>query len=192
MKNLNQLTKKEYNKLIKADLLQVLYPEATGDWYNDVQPKESNLIEEAKKRYPIGTKFKSAYMDTGTSYTVNTRDFYVRNGNHVVVDGKRGPSVYFAGKWSEIIKEEPIKVGEYEVEFKKGEIKVGCKTIPNNILEKINDVMNFINDEDIIDSLQLFGASMEFLTSDRNMHPADRTYNLDHDDFYKIIEKLQD
>ena len=189
MKNLNQLTKKEYNKLIKADLLQVLYPEATGDWYNDVQPKESNLIEEAKKRYPIGTKFKSAYMDTGTSYTVSTRDFYVWNGNHIVVDGKRGPSVYFAGKWSEIIKEEPIKIGGYEVEFKKGEVKVGCKHFSNYTIECLDEISKFCKSTNQVITVNIYG---DILMSDDIHHTLKKAYQCNRGELDKIIEKLQD
>src|SRR6056297_298776 len=164
MKQLKDLTKKEYESLDKIDMLEILYPEATGEYYNDCQPEcndeskfkvgdwvhtgykflpfgkikrfidiahvevvcaqgsgtmvtvdkcrlatseevESHLIKEAKRRYPIGTKFYSLY-DESEHNEITTNDFFLHPSG-VLVNKGSDKDVYFSkyNRWAEIIKE---------------------------------------------------------------------------------------
>ena len=78
------------------------------------------LLNEAKRRYPIGTHFKSAYKPNyPRTYTVE-KDYYswYRDGN-IVVNHKMGPSIYYNGNWAEIVESKPeIRTAKFgEVTF---------------------------------------------------------------------------
>lgn len=77
--------------------------------------KGKQLLEEAKKRYPIGSKVKS--ITSGNVYVISeTTDFYW--GTHFIGDGGKGITsndngwVYLDGKWAEIVKEKTLE--DYE------------------------------------------------------------------------------
>lgn len=64
--------------------------------------KETALLEEAKRRYPEGTKFKSAY----SGYIIeSTGMFQVEESGKTITNSTAGYILY-KGKWAEIIKEE--------------------------------------------------------------------------------------
>ncbi|HQP00506.1 MAG TPA: hypothetical protein PL042_07900, partial [Caldisericia bacterium] len=97
---------------------------------------EDDLISEAKKRYPIGTKFRPAHIPGSdiTEYCIVTEDsIFHKNGDEIVltVNGywwdRENPKygntnynryVYYQGKWAEIVSDEPeintygLKVGD--------------------------------------------------------------------------------
>jgi hypothetical protein len=73
------------------------------DFVNYVDKKEE-LLEQAKKKYPVGTRYKSAgYSET--EYVVEKQTFEYDDGNIRGEDGKG--ILYREGKWAEII--EPSK-----------------------------------------------------------------------------------
>lgn len=120
--------------------------------------KEDELLEEARIRYPVGTKFKSAY-DLKTEKIVETTDFYWWGGTDIVADSKSGYSVYRKGKWAEIVEESKVEkwgVGTYVValkdteyySFKKGYIDEITKKYANTILLKQYKSLNLKNPED--------------------------------------------
>ena len=78
-----------------------------------LQPQKPTL-EEVKKRYPIGTKYKSA--DSGEiPQTVNSHYFVYGGGNtHFFAEEGKG-SLWYKGKWAEIIGEgrKHPQVGDY-------------------------------------------------------------------------------
>lgn len=74
--------------------------------------KEDELLEEAKKRYPVGTKFKSPYKSCGDLATVRTTNFYWWENTDIVVDSHSGFSVYSNGKWAEIVEDKPQFIKE--------------------------------------------------------------------------------
>lgn len=60
------------------------------------------LLAEAKKRYPIGTVFKSSLNNTARS-TVKNGELYLWRNTDICIDNQGGYSVYTNGKWAEII-----------------------------------------------------------------------------------------
>lgn len=81
---------------------------------------EDDLISEAKKRYPLGTKFKPAYVGDTTNYCIVTEDsVFEKYGDQIMltVNGeywidRENPKygntncnrvVYYKGKWAEIV-----------------------------------------------------------------------------------------
>jgi len=59
-------------------------------------------IEEAKERFPIGTKYKNAGDDTDIVYTVTEQIFDVISDN--VIHGEDGKGcLYYYGKWADIV-----------------------------------------------------------------------------------------
>lgn len=75
---------------------------------NKKEDTSDSLLNEAKRRYPVGTKFISP--ESGRKYTVenNTHREYP-NGN---VEVDKVPWLYWNGKWAEIIESPEIKGGD--------------------------------------------------------------------------------
>lgn len=127
---------------------------------------EEALIKEAERRgFKEGAKFKCLELgkireykqydskDWGTGKNLSLR--YFSDGNHLFCnDGLwnkdiiscSNPSIFRDGKWAEIIKDEPVKVGGYEV--KKGlfnDCVIGCKKI--NLLQ-VHNIRVFMKEYD--------------------------------------------
>lgn len=104
----------------RGDKTQCIYNR--GKWASKVD----NLIEEAKKRYPIGTKFRPAHIGntSGNYCLVSTENFKIENNviyaklkNNKVSesfpfeygDNYLNRVIYYHGKWAEILENETIK-----------------------------------------------------------------------------------
>lgn len=103
---------------------------------------EAHLIEEAKKRGLLSACVK--LIDIQGCEIMWARDCNMFSYTPLTDSLTAHSSIiYKQGKWAEIVKEQPIKIGGHEVKFEKGQIKVGCKTIPNEFTETL---INFINE----------------------------------------------
>ena len=70
------------------------YKSATQqDWDNQT------LLDEAKEKYPIETKFKSALIDNNCYKVDNSYIGFYHNGD-IIVNDPTGPSIYHNGKWA--------------------------------------------------------------------------------------------
>lgn len=71
---------------------------------NNIEPKEQSMeeiLEEAKRRYPIGTKFKNINTNNNTTYEIRNELQIQGTGiSHYGID-----YIYLNGKWAEIVKE---------------------------------------------------------------------------------------
>ena len=67
------------------------------------------LLEEAKRRYPVGTKFKSVYK--GTECEVLNSDF-TYNIPYKAIQNDNGGWIYQLGTWAEIVEEPKVEVKE--------------------------------------------------------------------------------
>jgi hypothetical protein len=66
------------------------------------QEKEE-LLEEAKRRYPIGTKFKSSLDGKHPGEVLNGRMYWWKNeDNDIVANEPNGVSVWTNGVWAEV------------------------------------------------------------------------------------------
>ena len=87
------------------------------------------LLEEAKRKYPIGTRYKCALTDS--EYTVEKPNFSIYNSNTIHTEYGRG-TLYYNGKWAEIIStseaEEVLVFGKYKI----GDIVVSLTTMGNS------------------------------------------------------------
>lgn len=77
--------------------------------------KEDELLEYAKKHYPIGTQYIPAHVSTGLNEVINTN--YRFDSPHILVDSKHierqmVECIYENGKWAEIITKPIIKEEE--------------------------------------------------------------------------------
>lgn len=228
MKHLKELTQDEYNKLKKAGMLTILYPEATGDYEKGsnipqsyslsfkngewirigssisrcdqdmflTYPKtlicrratpseiESHLIEEAKRR-----GYKKGVIVDENKYEISDNNFKYDDfldGLYVKINNERLLPIYLNGVWVEIIKDEAIKIGGYEVEFKKGEIKIGCKTISNSYiynLFKLRGLLKALDIEHIFIEPKYVRVFGEMARID---------VNIQNSELDKIIDKLID
>jgi hypothetical protein len=134
---------------------------------NKYIPSKEELIEEAKKKYPIGTKFYPAHLGGKKTYcTVTTDKFRVEYGIEVNVyaltktrrvysltsdeeytDGADyNRNVFSAGKWADIVKEKSV---ESIVESKSDYIDVGFK-IGDRVIGsgKEGIILGFTKDKD--------------------------------------------
>lgn len=91
----------------------------------EVKEESMTLLEEAKKRFPVGTTFKSAYNPTRKG-KVTHLNFFEENGKifteEIYYDAEEGigEAIYYNGVWAEII--DIPKVGD---SFKWEEMEVG-------------------------------------------------------------------
>lgn len=97
------------------------------------QPNLNDLLEEAKKRYPVGTKFYSAY-NTNISGEVKSNNYYIYNNTDITINYLSGHSVYSNGKWAEIIETaKPVETkSKYQIAAEKAlerfkDIQIGDK-----------------------------------------------------------------
>ena len=104
---------------------------------------EEALIKEAERRgFKKGVRFKSAIRNweclpskNDFKYT-HKHDYY--GGCLLFLDGN---GVFYNGKWAEIIKDEPVKVGGYEVKKSVRTYNIGCKNIWINEVLQIHAFM---------------------------------------------------
>lgn len=144
---------------------------------------ESHLIAEAKRRYPKGTKVKTTTNKALVKVVSDT--FSCTSSNNIMVtcegDLVSPCTMYDGNKWAEIIKEEEIRIGGYEVEFKEGEIKIGCQTISNTDIVFIQKVSDFVLNN---------GLSLTFHEDGKiEEHTADNSITFET--LGKIIDKLK-
>jgi hypothetical protein len=96
-----------------------------------------SLLEEAIKKYPIGTKFRVAHrpseIKTVSSHTYHTDTFVENRGLHInflVKEERGGASVYYDGKWAEIVeypKQRQIQGYKAAIDQPKAPIYTYCK-----------------------------------------------------------------
>ena len=98
------------------------YKIATEDDYNaQIKPEEptteeDKLLEEAKRRYPVGTKIRSSLTPSCTKI-IESSNFYWYHNTDIVADTECGISVYTKGRWAEVIEtpKEEFKAGDWVV-----------------------------------------------------------------------------
>lgn len=103
---------------------------------------EEALIKEAERRgFKEGVKFKDMYSEIELRngvFLYNCSDY----GTCLIDNSKSsGNYIFWGGKWAEIIKDEPIKVGGYEVKKDSHFFRIGCKTVSYNRLESLRMIM---------------------------------------------------
>lgn len=67
-----------------------------------------DILKEAKIRYPIGTKFRSAYNPSRVGMVKN-KHFYIQGAN-IFAKSSYGEAVFYNGTWAEIISTPEIKI----------------------------------------------------------------------------------
>ena len=95
----------------------------------------NDLLEKAKREYPIGTKFKS--MKDGTEHTI-TRNTFEHYGNVYVFDEEWDIRCIYdinQNKWAEIIKEETMTQQEFN------SLRVGDTLGEWEILHKFKELL---------------------------------------------------
>ncbi len=102
------------------------------------QEVENALIAEAKKRgFKEGVSIKGIYG--GAGYTLSNTSANIMNGDVFYLGGYL---IYSRGQWAEIIKDDKIIIGGYEVEFFENEVvKIGCKEFRGLELTQLRDLM---------------------------------------------------
>lgn len=91
------------------------------------------LLEEAKRRYPVGTKINSSFQ---YNYKTTVHGYNFEEGNIHCVDqlGRNNGYIYYSGKWAETVEEPKV-----ETKFEKGkwyELKYNFKDKLCNIIGK--------------------------------------------------------
>lgn len=113
------------------------------------QEIESHLIQEAKKRgYKHDVRIKSL-LPYGGNYKLTEAKANPLYASHIDELWYGGGLVYKQGKWADIIKEEEIKIGTWDVKFFSNKIKVGCKTISNVEADKIFRFQEWMQDQNV-------------------------------------------
>lgn len=99
---------------------------------------EEILIKYAKQQGYVG---KVKVKNDNSVFSVNCDKLYFNKnyGKETLNDGFR--AIYIDGKWREIVKEETIAIGQYEVEFKKDFISINGITYPKRLIESMDEIM---------------------------------------------------
>lgn len=120
----------------------------------EIKNYENNLIlEEAKKRYPLGTKVKLIPYNNGGNFGNEVRfTNHKFLGDQLYVDGNL--LIYENGKWAEILPSYPvITINGYKGEFFPDYVKFGCAKISKHIFRELHicqalkDIHEFGNKE---------------------------------------------
>lgn len=102
--------------------------------------KNNLLLEETKKRYPVGTKFISSY-DNRTKDEIINGEFFWYDNNHIVVNSINGCSVYINGKWAEILPFPDITINGYKAKFSEDYVEFGCQKYSKKFVLKLNSCL---------------------------------------------------
>ncbi len=101
-----------------------------------VESKTEDLLSEAKRRYPVGSKFYPAHIDKAANYTCiiteedidkihfEEKDIYISYGNIIKNGHSISEVLYAKGKWAEIVEkteEAQLKANIKEVERRREE-----------------------------------------------------------------------
>ena len=74
---------------------------------------KEDLLAEAKRRYPVGTQFKSALIgDTNPYIGYVKKGMYFSKSENVIWNGDSVGFIYHNGKWAEIVEEPKVKGNE--------------------------------------------------------------------------------
>ena len=65
----------------------------------------NELLEEAKRRYPVGTKYGTAF-GSYNEYIVGTQNFSIYSKNTIWGEASKGV-LYYSGNWAKIITQNP-------------------------------------------------------------------------------------
>lgn len=112
------------------------YEEAFKTFKQNVQTNEEYILEEAKIKYPIGTKFYPIFGNISKILTITDNNFTFHNNNTSITVStnlgngsivKNGCSIYHNGKWAEI-----IELPKEQTEFKKGDYIVYTEDSDND------------------------------------------------------------
>jgi len=103
------------------------------------------LLIEAKKRYPIGTRFKAISSDTGNScseYTQNTECYLYEDSSGLWVIGSANIYSSKFNKWAKILPSYPqITINSYTGEFFDNYVKFGCAEIDKELFIDCNKIV---------------------------------------------------
>lgn len=138
------------------------------DYFISVSDEEvkERLLEYAKKRYPKGTEFKSAYsiynkQENLNTYIVDNSLQFYKNNVDDIVQGSRGTSVYYKGVWAEIIEPNKESIPKYSkgtwlvrksincyncnIDIKIGDITTITESTKTRIQFETSDKYNYLN-----------------------------------------------
>lgn len=126
---------------------------AEDDWCNvsllkrpaTKEEVESALIKEAEKRgFKEGVEIMSFFSNL-TPYVspvkLKQKDKWKYKSDEDSLHHEDGARIYCKGKWAEIVKDSPIKIGGYEMKVEGDAVKFGCKNFSKVELEHLHDIM---------------------------------------------------
>lgn len=105
---------------------------------------EEALIKEAERRgFKEGVTFKPVVENVDKVGKVTDRIIFFPKRLYGYEQGLASGKnwIFYQGKWAEIIKDEPIKVGRYAVEKDGDSYKIGCKEIDSWRIESLRVLM---------------------------------------------------
>lgn len=117
----------------------------------DWQPATDKEVEEALIKYfeskhgKPSNKWKAKGFWGDETMSIGDSGYYSSSNGRNFWFGYGGTCLMNNGKWAEIIKDEPIKVGGHPVEKHGGYVKIGCKEIDVHRIESLSLLMKHHN-----------------------------------------------
>ena len=111
--------------------------------------KKEVLLKEAKRRYPVGTKYSNVSRFTSNCKVQTELEYYYTEGCEFITD-KNGGSVYYNGEWAKILETAKQKAHEYVEKL--------------TFMQEFNELLDrFASTYDIAFPELTLGLSMEWL-----------------------------
>ena len=117
--------------------------------------QRQELLEEAKRKYPVGTRFKSAYSNSCVEIVKNT-NFYYHNNSDITANSIHGITVYHGGNWAEVIK--PIFKSEDGVDIYEGDT---IYYVRKDFKDSSNEVIGYRNYCGLYSDLNIYFSTKE-------------------------------
>ena len=133
---------------VYSTALQLASPEEIKEYENNL------LLEEAKRRYPVGTKFESASSEGKICYVEHIPIF--KNGLIGTKDNGLNGIIYKNGKWAEILPSYPqITINGYTGEFFDDYVRFGCAQIDREVFIDLFSCKEYCNTNRDIESVTI-------------------------------------
>lgn len=97
---------------------------------------DAYLFEEAKRRYPIGTKIHPVHLSSKRISVIYSHNSYHEESDNYITFANEGnnewlPAVYCKGTntWAEIVGEVPLVINGYTAKFHEDSVSFGCQNL---------------------------------------------------------------
>jgi len=98
--------------------------------------EQDALLEEAKKRYPVGTRYIPTSRGNRNTDCCTGKFKWSEHSDNRIEDATLGTGIYEGGKWAEIVKDF-VEIKGYTPEYTASSVKFGCQKFSKQTAEDL-------------------------------------------------------